>query len=90
MKSWKVFKKELLKNKAVAKEYKKLEPRYMLISQLIEARRKRGLTQAELAQRIGTKQTAIARLESGNANPTIGFLEKASRALDTKITFTIG
>ncbi len=86
MKSRKVLKKELMKDKAVAREYKRLALRYEFISSLIEARKKMGLTQEELAKKIGTKQASIARLESGRANPTIGFLEKLAKALDSKLT----
>ncbi len=86
MKNWKSLKKELLKDKNIRREYEKLEPRYLIISQLIEARRKKGLTQNDLAKRIGTKQSAIARIESGKANPTISFLEKLATALDSKLT----
>ncbi|MBI4036918.1 helix-turn-helix transcriptional regulator [Candidatus Daviesbacteria bacterium] len=89
MKSLQVLKKELLKNKKVAQEYKRLEPRYQLISQLIEARIKKGLTQKQLAQKIGTKQSAIARLESGNANPSVAFLEKISAATGSKLFIQI-
>ena len=90
MEEWTKVKKELLKNKAAYKEYKRLKPKYLLVSQLIEARIKSGMTQKELAKKLGTKQSAIARLESGNANPTIAFLEKTSKALGTKITLSIG
>lgn len=89
MEEWKEVKKELLKNKEAYKEYKKLEPRYQLISQLIEARTKRGLTQAQLAKKIGTKQSAIARVESGRANPSIAFLEKMTQALGTKLIIQV-
>lgn len=85
MKDWKTFKKELLRDKKVANEYKKLEPRYELISQLIEKRINKGITQAQLAQKIGTKQSAIARLESGNINPSVSLLEKISQALGIRL-----
>ena len=62
MEEWSKVKKELLKNKEARKEYKRLEPKYKLISQLIGARIKRGLTQTQLAKKVGTKQSAIARL----------------------------
>lgn len=87
--NWKDVKKELLQNKEVAAEYKRLEPRYQLISELIKARLKSGLSQAELAQKIGTKQSAIARIESGNANPTIDFLEKMTSAMNSKLTIQV-
>ncbi|MBI3385108.1 helix-turn-helix transcriptional regulator [Candidatus Gottesmanbacteria bacterium] len=89
MKNWKTLKKELLRNKKVLQEYKKLEPRYLLISKLIEARIKKGLTQKDLAERIGTKQTAIARLESDKSNPTILFLEKIVRGLGMRLSIRI-
>lgn len=79
----------MLKDKKVAEEYRKLAPRYALISQLIEARAKRGITQEELAKRSGTKQSAIARLESGNINPTIAFLEKIVNSLGAKLTLRV-
>lgn len=85
MKKWQTLKKELLKNKAVADEYEKLQPRYELISQLIEVRLKSGLTQEQLAKKIGTKQSAIARIESGRTNPTISLLEKLAEATGTRL-----
>ena len=88
MDEWTKFKKELLKDDEVNVEYKKLEPKYRLISQLIAARVKQNITQKQLAKKIGTKQSAIARLENGNGNPTLLFLEKISSALNTK--FIIG
>lgn len=47
---------------------------------IAKARRAEGLTQAELGRRIGTTQSAVARLEAGNGNPTITTVEKALRA----------
>jgi len=85
MKNWKILRKELLKNKKVAKEYKKLAPHYRLVSQLIEARIKKGLTQKDLANKIGVKQSAIARVESGTSNPTLAFLEKITQATGSKL-----
>jgi transcriptional regulator with XRE-family HTH domain len=45
-----------------------------------DARSRAGLTQAELARRIGTSQPVVARLESGSANPTLATLERALNA----------
>lgn len=85
MKTWKVLREELLKDPEVRKEYERLGPRYELISQLIGARLKSGLTQAQLAKKIGTKQSAIARIEGGDSNPSIAFLEKLTQALGSKL-----
>ncbi|MHB1294979.1 MAG: helix-turn-helix domain-containing protein [Anaerolineae bacterium] len=57
-----------------------------LAQQVVLARNQRGLTQEELAQRIGTKQSSIARLESGKAAPRAATLEKIARALGCRLT----
>ena len=79
------FKKELLKDPNVKAEYDKLEPQFAVVSAILEARYKKGVTQEEIAKRVGTKQSAIARIESGNANPSIGFLQKLAEALGKKL-----
>lgn len=85
MKNFRNFKKELLKNKTVAKEYIRLTPRYRIISEIISARNKTGVTQKELAEKIGTKQSAIARFENGGTNPTLKFLEKIAEVLGHRL-----
>lgn len=89
MKDWKQLKSELLQNKAVKKEYDRLTPRYEAISELISARIKKGFTQKELAQKIGTKQSAIARFETGNVNPSLGFLEKMAGVMGYKVNISL-
>ena len=89
MKNWKDLKAELLKNKNVSDEYEKLTPHYQLVSQLIEARVRKGLTQEQLAEKVGTKQSAIARLESGNSNPSLELLEKITKAVDSELLVQI-
>lgn len=49
------------------------------------ARVKRGITQSELAKKIGTKQSSISRLESGKISPSISFLNDIAIALDTTL-----
>ncbi len=89
MKSYKAVKKLLLKNKNVLAAYEKLEPEFAFAQLIIERRVQKGLTQAALARRIGTKQSAIARLESGAYNPTIDFLEKVAKALDARLVVSL-
>ncbi len=79
------FKQELLKDKAVGKEYEKLRPEFEVIKAVLRARIEKGLTQRQLADKVGTKQSAIARLESGQANPSIGFLQKIAKALNFRL-----
>ena len=78
----------LMKKPGFKKAYDELELEFAIIRALIDARAKRGLTQAKLAKRVGTKQSAIARFESGRSNPTLAFVQKLSDALDLKITAT--
>ncbi|OGK16674.1 transcriptional regulator [Candidatus Roizmanbacteria bacterium RIFCSPHIGHO2_01_FULL_39_12c] len=89
MRSWRQLKAELLRNKEVRKEYDKLTPRYEVISELISARIKKGITQKELAQKVGTKQSAIARFEAGNVNPSLGFLEKMAEVMGYKLNISL-
>ena len=56
--------------------------------QIFEKRLQKGLTQKELAQKIGTKQSAISRLESGKANPSLLFLQKIAKALHSNLEVT--
>ena len=62
-------------------------PEYEFRRALIEARLNAELTQAELAARIGTRQPAIARLETGEARPSFAMLMRLAKALD--VTFEI-
>jgi len=79
------YKKQVLKNPKVKAEYDKLQPEFELINALIGARKKKGLTQSQLALKIGTKQSVISRMEIGRANPTLGFLKKMADALNTTL-----
>ncbi len=79
------YKKQVLSNPKLKAEYDKLQPEFELINALIEARKGKGLTQTQLAQKIGTKQAVISRLEIGQANPTLEFLKKLALALNSKL-----
>ena len=77
------FLKESLKNPRIKTEYDRLQPEFALIEAVLKARKEKGLTQEDLAERIGTKQSVISRLEKGRANPTMAFLMKLAQALQT-------
>ncbi|MBI4132986.1 helix-turn-helix transcriptional regulator [Candidatus Uhrbacteria bacterium] len=79
---------EMMRKPGFKKAYDDLELEYRLISAMIDQRNKKKITQRQLAEKIGTKQSAIARFESGRANPRLSFLKKLSRALDVKLTVT--
>jgi predicted transcriptional regulator len=77
--------KEKLKNPEFAKEYKALELEFEVTRQIIKARLENNITQKELAGRIGINQSHISRLESGNYNPSLGFLKKVASGLGKEI-----
>lgn len=83
------FKVELFKDAQIKAEYDVLAPEYELISQIIKARTEKKMTQKQLAEKIGTRQSNIARLESGNGNPSFRFLQKVAGALDKKLSFVL-
>jgi transcriptional regulator with XRE-family HTH domain len=49
----------------------------------------RGLTQQQLAERVGTRQPSIARLESGREEPKLGFLRRVAEALGARLEVRI-
>jgi transcriptional regulator with XRE-family HTH domain len=71
---------EWMKRPGYAKAHAELEDQYALASTLIGARAAAGLTQEELAKRMNTTQTVIARLESGRVMPSTRTLERFARA----------
>jgi transcriptional regulator with XRE-family HTH domain len=62
---------KLLADADVKAEYERLKPVMELAWTLVEARKRAGMTQAEVAAKMGTTQSAIARVESGRASPTL-------------------
>jgi predicted transcriptional regulator len=89
MRSYKQFKAKLLRDKEIRKEYERLGPEFELVRLLIRKRLEKGLTQHELARKVGTKQSAISRLESGRYNPTMSVLQKVAKALGSKLEISI-
>lgn len=79
------LKQEIENNSALRDEFNALQPEYEIIRKLIETRMEYGLTQKELAKKCGIKQSNISRLESGKANPTIKFLQKIAKAMDSDL-----
>ena len=79
----------LMKDDEFKAEYEKLKPRYDVISQIIEARTQNGVTQEELALRVGTQRSNISRLESGTYNPSLDFLVKVAHSLGKEMEITL-
>lgn len=66
-----------------------LDARRDIVAQLTAARLRAGMTQAELARRIGTQRSNICRLESGAQNPTLDLLLRVSEALGMQASFSL-
>ena len=65
------------------------ERREQLLADLVTARRKAGLSQTELAARMGTSQSAVARLESGDADVRLSTLERYAGALGADLQWRV-
>ena len=81
MTEWSEVKKKLMKDPQVVAELEKNEFEYKVIHEIIRARIEKNITQNQLAEMIGTKQSNISRLESGEYNPSLEFLNKVAQAL---------
>ncbi|EOQ87914.1 DNA-binding helix-turn-helix protein [Leptospira yanagawae serovar Saopaulo str. Sao Paulo = ATCC 700523] len=77
--------KNQLKDKKFKSEYEALSNEFNLAKEIITLRKKRHLTQKDLAEKIGTSQPAIARIESGNyKNLSLSFINRLAKALDAE------
>lgn len=87
MLSHKELKARALARPDVKAEYDTLEEEFALLDEFLKARAAAGFTQAEVAERIGTTQSAIARLESGSGkhSPSLATLRKYAHALGCRL-----
>jgi DNA-binding XRE family transcriptional regulator len=74
----------LLRRPDVRQEFEALAPEFELARELIAARTRAGLTQIQLAHRMGTTQSAIARLEGGTRLPSFKTLLRYAQATGTR------
>ena len=83
----KAFKARALARQDVRREYEGLKEEFEILDEIFKARADAGLTQAELAARIGTTQSAVARLETamGKHSPSIGTLKRYASALGYRL-----
>lgn len=83
------MKEELLKDEEFRVAFIELEDEFALASQLIEARKKAHLTQDEVAKRMGTTQSVVARLESGHPLPSLRSLKRYAQAVNGKVEIRV-
>lgn len=83
------FREQLLSNPAVKADYDANITTYAILDEILSARREAGLTQAQVAERMGTKASAVARLESalvsGKHSPSIDTLRKYAAAVGKRL-----
>lgn len=83
------LKKRLLANPEFRDEYEKADAEFSVIEALVRARTEAGLTQTELARRVGTTQSAIARLEGGSVSPSLATLRRYAEATGTRLEVSL-
>ena len=81
--------KEQLKNKEIKKYYDEYDKQLEIAYQIIQLRKKRKMSQLELAKKIGSTQSNVARMESGQQNFTIGILDRVAKALNRNLKISL-
>ena len=84
-KTWDQVKRERADSPARRRGYERAGRTIRLAMEIHELREKRGLSQRELAERLGTTQSAVARLEAGNVSPSLPTLDKVAEALAVEL-----
>jgi len=77
-----------MKDPKFKKEYDALEDEFALVRELIGARARAKMTQAQVARRMRTSQSAVARMESGRSMPSTSTLQKFAKATGHKLRIT--
>jgi ribosome-binding protein aMBF1 (putative translation factor) len=75
----------LLTDPEVKAEYDRLGPIFAVVGEMIEARQAAGLTQTEIAVRMGTSQSAVARLENARHMPTFEMIARYAAAIGRRL-----
>ena len=81
MKTLKTLKAQLLADPSTRAAYDAQADEFAMARELIAARTQAGLTQADVAERMGTTQSTVARLEGGNAAPSLRSLQRYAQAV---------
>ena len=84
MKTLKTLKAELLADPKTRAEYDAVANEFEMARELIAARSRAGLTQGEVAERMGTTQSVVARLESGRQAPSMRTVQRYAQAVGAR------
>jgi ribosome-binding protein aMBF1 (putative translation factor) len=79
------LRRDLLKDPEARAEYDRLGPIFAVVGEMVEARQAAGLTQAEIAHRMGTSQSVIARLENARHMPTFAMVARYAAAIGRRL-----
>ena len=85
MSEFREFLNEQLKNPEFRSEWDALEPEFVIIQAMIDARKNSGITQKQLSERSGIAQGDISKIESGNANPSLNTLQRLASGMNMKL-----
>jgi ribosome-binding protein aMBF1 (putative translation factor) len=85
MTSFAKLRRDLLKDPEVRAEYDRLGPIFAVVGEMVEARQSAGLTQAEIAHRMGTSQSVVARLENARHMPTFDMVARYAAAIGRRV-----
>lgn len=80
---------EMRKDPGFARAYDRRAPDFEIARTVIRRRRELGLTQAQLAEKVGTKQASISRLENAVGHPSLSFLTRVAEALNARVHVTL-
>lgn len=83
------LKERLLASPEVKAEYERLGPVYALVGAMVEARHEVGLTQEQVAARMGTTQSVVARLENAHHLPSLDLVTRYAAALGRRVEFEL-
>jgi DNA-binding XRE family transcriptional regulator len=81
----KLIERKIVESDSFEKEYKKANERLQIAIALMKLREAEGLTQRQLAEKVGKPQSTIARIENGNMNVSIGVMNEIATRLGRKL-----
>lgn len=89
MKKLQTLKQEWMKRSSLQQAYEEQAPEFAITRELIAARLRAGLTQAQMAERMGTSQSVIARLEGGKRTPSMATVQRYAQAAGCRAVLTL-
>jgi ribosome-binding protein aMBF1 (putative translation factor) len=83
------LKKKWMRDPEFRKAYRQADGEYAVVEALIRARTKAKMSQTDLARKLGTTQSAVARLEGGRVSPTVATLRRYAEATGSKLEINL-